>query len=274
MKSLSRIPKRQLALGGSVWFSVDGAGLGDHGRIALLRAIGDTGSITQAAKVVGLSYKGAWDIVEDMNQVAGRRLAERGGTGLRGGGTRLTEHGRRLVERFEQIEAAHRRFMTLLDDESADLDREFSMLKVLNMKTSVRNQFVCTIVAVRTGAVNDEVELALPAGTRIAAILTHDAVEGMALRAGMAAVALIDAPSVMVSVDEQGPRISARNQLPGTVRGIKPGAVNAEVQIELEGGGIIVAMLPKDSVRGLRLAPRKRVTAFFQSASVIVAVAA
>ena len=52
-------------------------------RIALLEAIAATGSITQAAKAVGLSYKGAWDAVDAMNNLADSALVERAAVAAR-----------------------------------------------------------------------------------------------------------------------------------------------------------------------------------------------
>ncbi len=59
-----------LELGGSVWFKAGAQTLGGASRIALLAAIGETGSITSAAKAIGMSYKGAWDAVDTMNNLA------------------------------------------------------------------------------------------------------------------------------------------------------------------------------------------------------------
>ena len=71
-------PSREsLELGGSVWFQAGAQTLGGASRIALLAAIGETGSITSAAKAVGMSYKGAWDAVDTMNNLAGEPLVVR-----------------------------------------------------------------------------------------------------------------------------------------------------------------------------------------------------
>ncbi|MCA8155221.1 LysR family transcriptional regulator, partial [Burkholderia contaminans] len=63
-----------LELGGELWLRAGEQTLGGATRIALLAAIGDTGSITRAAKAVGLSYKAAWDAVDTMNNLAGEPL--------------------------------------------------------------------------------------------------------------------------------------------------------------------------------------------------------
>ncbi|HEV8689316.1 MAG TPA: molybdenum-dependent transcriptional regulator, partial [Ideonella sp.] len=190
---MKRKPDTRLALEGAVWLTVGDENLGGHGRMGLLRAVAEHGSITQAAKAFGMSYKAAWDAIDHMNTLAGEPLVERSTGGRGGGSTRLTERGHRLVERFAHIHAAHQRFLTLLDQASIDLDRDFSLLKVLNMKTSARNQYVGTVTAVRSGAVNDEVELTLPGGMRLVAIVTRESTEALALRTNMTAIALVQA---------------------------------------------------------------------------------
>ena len=166
----------------------------------------------------------------------------------------------------------HQRFIGLLDSASIDLDQDFSLLKVINMKTSASNHWVGQVSAVRAGAVNDEVELTLPGGARIVAIVTRDASERLALRPHMTAMALIPASAVMIATDLHGTQLSARNQLPGTVGAITPGAVNAEVHIDLAGGGHLVATITQASVQTLGLVVGAAVTAFFKASSVIIAV--
>jgi len=266
--------KKRLEVQGEIRVVADGETLGGQQRFGLLRAIAEQGSITHAAKAVGLSYKGAWDAVESMNRLAGNPLVERSAGGFGGGSTHLTPHGLRLLERFEQIDAVHQRFMTLLDDASIDLDNDFSLLRILNMKTSARNQFVGTVTSVRSGAVNDEVEITLPGGPRIVAVVTRDSTESLGLRTNMTAIALIKSSSVLLATDLEGARLSARNQLPGTVSSVTVGAVNAEVTIDIDGGGSITAIVTQGSVKGLGLAPGSHATAFFKASSVILAVTA
>lgn len=269
-----RQPAQRLGLQGSVWLAQGSSKLGGPERMALLRAVAQQGSITHAAKAVGLSYKGAWDAIDAMNTLAGAPLVERSTGGRGGGATRLTPHGLALVERYEQIAAVHQRFLQLLDAQAVDLTQHFSLLKVVNMKTSARNQFVGTVSAVRAGAVNDEVELTLPGGARLVAVVTRDSTEALGLRTSMTAMALVKSSSVLVATELEGARLSARNQLPGVVSALTPGAVNAEVELAIDGGGSIVATVTQASVKSLGLAVGVRALAFFKASSVILAVVA
>ena len=79
-----------------------GSFLGDT-RIRLLEAIDKHGSITQAAKAVPLSYKAAWDAIDAMNNLADQPLVLRSTGGRNGGGTQLTEHGRKTIALYRAL---------------------------------------------------------------------------------------------------------------------------------------------------------------------------
>ena len=262
-----------LALKGSLWLTAGEASVGGHGRIALLRAVAEHGSITQAAKAFGMSYKAAWTAINTMNELSGTPLVERVTGGRGGGSTQLTEQGRRLVQRYGQIDAVHQRFLRLLDQETMDLTQDFSLLKVLNMKTSARNQWVGTVSAIRGGAVNDEVVLSLPGGARLVAIVTRDSTEALALQLQQTVIALVKSSSVMLAADLGDARLTARNRLEGRVLAVKPGAVNAEVTVETADGLPVVAIVAQSAVAELGLAPDAPVTVLVKASDIILAVA-
>lgn len=260
-----------LAVRGSLWLEVDGRSLGGHGRIALLRAVAEHGSITRGAQAFGMSYKAAWDAIDQMNELAGHPLVERVTGGRGGGSTRLTEHGRRLVERYEQVDAVHQRFVRLLAERAMDLAEEFSLLKVLNVKSSARNQWVGTVAAIRAGAVNDEVEIALAGGTRLAAIVTRESTDALGLRLQQTVIALVKSSAVLLATDLGGAKVSARNRLAGVVQNVRPGAVNAEVTLAGEGGLPVVAVVTQGAVDALELAPGCAVTILVKASDVVLA---
>ncbi|MBL8352332.1 MAG: TOBE domain-containing protein [Burkholderiaceae bacterium] len=260
-----------VALQGSLWLEVEGRPLGGSERMALLKAVAEQGSITQGAQAVGISYKGAWDAIDAMNELAGEPLVERTSGGRGGGGTRLTDHGQRLVARFEQLSAAHQRFVQLLSTQGMDLDQAFSFLRVVNIKTSARNQWVGTVSAIRAGAVNDEVELLLPGGARLVAIVTRESTDALGLRVKQTVIALVKSSAVMLATDLGDARLSTRNRFDGVVCGVRPGAVNAEVTVETADGLRIVAIVTQASVDGLGLAPGQAATALLKASDVILA---
>ena len=259
-----------IELHGTVWMTVGGANLGGHGRVGLLRAIAEHGSITQGAKAFGMSYKAAWDAIDTMNNIAGAPLVERSTGGRGGGSTRLTERGLQIVERFGEVEKLHQRFVKLLSDEAIDVANDFNVMRMLNMRTSARNQLIGTVSGYKAGAVNDEIELTLPGGARIVAVVTRESTESLGLKPGASAFALVKASSVIVATDLAGAKLSARNQLHGTVTAVTPGAVNAEVVLDIGGGMSIAAIVTQESLKSLALAPGGKATALFKASSVIL----
>ncbi|NYH15217.1 molybdopterin-binding protein [Paraburkholderia bryophila] len=143
------------------------------------------------------------------------------------------------------------------------------------MKTSARNQFYGTVSAVTRGSVNDEVSLALAGGHEIVAVVTHESTETLGLVVGSAAFALIKASWVVLLVENESGaplKLSARNQLRGTVLSVKRGAVSAEVSLGLEGGAVITAVVTNESVDTLGLAEGSVAVAAFKASSVILGV--
>lgn len=140
------------------------------------------------------------------------------------------------------------------------------------MKTSARNQLLGRVSAIKAGAVNDEINLELPGGVQIAATITSESTKSLGLSVGAEAYALIKAPSVMVMAPDAELRLSARNQLTGKISCLHPGAVNAEVVIELPGGIAITAIVTNESVAALGLDIGVPATAVFKASSVILGV--
>lgn len=275
----SKAPRRAggVALDGALWLQQGGLPLGGADRVALLEAIRDTGSMTRAAEVVGISYKTAWDRVQAIHNAAGRPLVERSAGGAGGGGTRLTPYAVEMIAAFRELEATHAQMLARLSKSMGEPDAMLRSLATLGLRTSARNQLAGTVAEVRRGAVNALVALALPGGgDRIHASLTMTSLRELGLRPGAAVVALVKAPSVFIAIDggdaASAPQLSVRNALRGEVTRVEVGAVNTEVQARLAGGQTMVAMLSADSAQRLGLREGSAVRLLFQESSVILGV--
>ena len=141
------------------------------------------------------------------------------------------------------------------------------------MKASARNQFTGTVSEVRIGTVNAEVYVNLKGGETIIASVTKESIETLAIKIGTEVLALIKAPQIIIVTDFGGYRVSARNQLKGTITEVKPGVVNAEVDITLSGGEQVAATVTNDSLETLGLRKGQTATAIFKAGAVILAVA-
>lgn len=91
----------------------------DPRRIELLRQVKESGSISQGAKLAGISYKSAWDAINEMNQLAERTLVERATGGKGGGGAQVTAWGERLLDLYALLEQIQQRAFDVLQDDAA-----------------------------------------------------------------------------------------------------------------------------------------------------------
>jgi molybdate transport system regulatory protein len=249
------------------------AGRLDARFFALLRAVSDTGSLQRAARAAGYSYKGAWLLLETAGNLARAPLLERTSGGRGGGGSQLTPLAHTLLAAWQELSERHARFLREQDRwllAQPDLDR---LIRRIAMKTTARNQFAGTVSRVNAGAASAQVTLALPSGDSITATISSEALAELACTPGQDAVALVKASEVVLVTDLAGHRLSARNQLAGTIARIQRGAVGSLVGLVLPGGMTITASVTADAVDALGLAVGQRASAVFKASAVMLAVA-
>ncbi len=104
-----------------------GASIGP-GKVALLEQIDHCGSLSQAARDLGLSYRRAWNLLDDLNHAFAEPVVATVTGGARGGGARITALGRQIVERYRRVEKLT----------EAAVDRQFKVLVAVSPSTGQR----------------------------------------------------------------------------------------------------------------------------------------
>lgn len=249
-----------------------GTFLADAG-IRLLEAIERHGSLNRAARDVPLSYKAAWDALDRMNNLADQALVVRTTGGQHGGGTRLTDYGRKMIALYRAMEKEHQEALDRLSEklhgmQGGDIQQFRTLMKRLSVKTSARNQFAGSVSGLRLGEAVFEVRMRVDTGTEIVAAITPESAENMDLRIGMEVFAFIKAPWVSI-VTEPPPRCALCNVVAGTVTLLREGAVNTEVILTTPEGRNIASVM---SAGSMALAVGQSAYAVFEANSVILAV--
>ena len=134
---------------------------------------------------------------------------------------------------------------------------------------SARNQIRGTVAEIHEGAVNGIVKLDVAGQNRISATISMESIRALGLEAGKEATAVIKATSVMMANSKL--KISARNQLNGTVSSIGEGAVNAIVKLDVAEGIGITSTISMEAVKDLGLAVGQKATAIIKATSVMIA---
>jgi molybdate transport system regulatory protein len=238
----------------------------------LLAALALTGSLHKAARAAGYSYKGAWLVLDAAQALTRTPLADKAAGGAGGGGTRLTAEGQALLAAWRALQARHTAF---LHEQAAWLATQpalDALLKRMSMKTTARNQFLGRIADVTPGPTTTTVRVALDGGQTVTAALTTEAAAELDVQPGQQALALVKSSEVVLVTDFGGYRLSARNQLAGTVSRVERGAVSSLIGLTLPGGTVVTASVTNDAVDGLALAAGQPATAVFKAYAVMLAV--
>jgi molybdate transport system regulatory protein len=154
----------------------------------LLRRIGETRSLTEAAKAVGISYRNAWDRVKVMEEKLHRRLVETKVGGKTGGSATLTPEGTDLLKEFRKT---RKLLFEVLDDREAWED--------VGYRLSARNRLRAKVLEVKQGAVTSQVKMRLVSANTVTSIITNEAVEDLSIKEGDDVEAIIKSTDVLVA---------------------------------------------------------------------------
>lgn len=114
------------------------AGALGPGKIRLLEAIDRTGSISQAARSLGMSYRRAWLLVDDLNRSFREPVVTTQPGGTRGGGAALTRFGRDLIKKYRSVETQATKAAKRQLHDLKDALRTRTRLVPKRLKTSIQ----------------------------------------------------------------------------------------------------------------------------------------
>ena len=258
--------KSNVGIAGNLWINrAENRYLGID-QINLLEKINELGSITKAAKAVGVCYKTAWDSVNAVNLRAEKPLVDRLIGGKGGGGTVLTPEGKKVIAQFKTIMDEHRKFLENMGNKLGDSKSMHQFLR------SARNLFPGTVSRIFRGTDNAEVTLTINGGSTLTAVIANRAVDNLPLKVGAEAYAIIKASSIILGTDLHLAKSSARNIFCGTVAKLTHKSVNTEVEVEIDGGNTISVLITNDSAKFLELEVGSHACTLFKASSVIIGV--
>ncbi len=177
-------------------------------RIEVLRAVGQFGSISQAARASGISYKAAWQAIETLSNVAGAALVEKSVGGAGGGGARLTRAAKDVLHASDCFAQARQDALAQLRQQSPSQRNDMTAIAAMSLRTSMRNQLPCTVCAIEVVSGMAQVTLELADAQRLRSSITHESLELLELKPDMRVLALFKATAVTIA-----PTIMAMGQI-------------------------------------------------------------
>ncbi len=251
---------------GRFWISKKGKNLAGKGRIELLKKIKETGSISKAAKLMAMSYRAAWDSVDIMNKLSDEPLVKRMKDGKQGGGTILTDKGNEFINLYEKYSLIFENTLKFMEDNP----NGEKIMNFTNIKTSAENSFFGNIIDIEKGAVSAIIKIKISDDFVITSSISNSSIDRLNLKINSQVCCLINSNQITVMEKNNDIKISARNIFNGTIKTVKKGAVNSEVEIELNKGNILNVLVTNESVESMRISYGLEITAFCKASSVVI----
>ena len=154
----------------------------------LLRRISETGSLSKAARRVGISYRNAWGRIKRMESDFGVRLINTKVGGTAGGSARLTSQGLTLFKEFRHM----RKYLFNAVDDSESAGN-------VSYKLSARNMIRARVTSIERGDITSMIRMATLAPVTLTSIISNEAVDDLGLSAGDHVQAVVKSTEVMIA---------------------------------------------------------------------------
>lgn len=253
----------------NIWFENDENGFFGKGRIELLKQIEIHGSISAAAKAMKMSYKAAWDAVNEMNNLSDAPIVQREAGGKGGGGTILTQKGRSTIALYKELETMQEHFWNSLQGVSADVKLLEQFSKSMTIRTSARNQLLGHVKIIETSDLSADVTLQILGGEDIKVIITRRSLEEMNIKNGMELFIILKSSWIQLSNKSEN---SSANRLECTLSEVLNDYDNVEVTATLNGGNTFIITMKQDLFKELDLKKGDKAWASFDPSSALLAI--
>jgi len=237
----------------------------DPRRIDLLRAIEKSGSLSQAAKQIGISYKTAWDAINEINQLAPKPFLITATGGKNGGGTKLSAYAVRFIQLYDLLTQLQYKAFNILNDDNIPLDDILKITAKLSLQTSARNQIYGSVSSIEATHIAGLVKVKLNDNqTELKAYITQQSIERLKLNIDKTVLLLIKAPLIELNNLNE-------NQLIVKVEKIVTDGQLSEISFSLPSGIMLYANKATNEVNQLKLIEGQLTTISIHPQHIIVA---
>ncbi len=171
-----------------VWIECDGKPVLGKGGAEILQGINTEKSLTKAAEKVGMSYRYVWNYIQKIEKAVGEPIVDtyKGGkTG--GGGAKLTDFGKKLLEEYKHLEGYLSQVLAQTD-----------VSEVKKLKISARNTLKGKVVSVEKGIITGKVKVEIAVPATITSVITKESVEDLDIKVGDEVTVIIKSTEVMI----------------------------------------------------------------------------
>ncbi len=171
-----------------IWIEYQGKPLLGKGGSDILREVEKQQSLSKAAERLGMSYRYVWNYIQKIQDVLGENVVDtfKGGK-AGGGGAKLTQTGKNLLEEYARLESYLSEFLSEADNG-----------EVKNLKLSARNALKGKVTEVEKGVITAKVKVKIEVPAVITSVITKEAVEDLDIKVGDEVQVVIKSTEVMI----------------------------------------------------------------------------
>ena len=230
----------------AIGFGIQEQSLADERDLQLLGYVHRDGSITAAARAVGVTYKTAWDRLRNLQERLGHPviIPAKGGRG--GGRTLLSDTGQALLRYYQQLRREQDR--AIEPEVGLDSVNDVSERPIPLRRTSARNHLSGVVAAIRRDGIRDEIRVSLHDSLQVSVNITRASTLALGLKKSVPVYLLIKAPALRFTSEHKG----QTNVFRGEIRHIRRNQKQLELEVQIAPEVNLVAVTATDAGRPLK----------------------
>ena len=251
----------------SIWLDKNQKGFLGKGRIELLKNIDKYGSLSKAAKEMKMSYKAAWDALNEMKKLSSVNLIISNSGGSGGGGSRLTSRAKDYIKIYELLFQTQQKFLKTIEshvENSSDLQ---TFLRRSSLRTSARNQIFGKVASIQIGSISSTLDILIDDNLHISSTITNKSLKELDIKKGKDIYVLIKAPWIKILQEN-----TQENQIQCTINHIKKEKNLVELSLHVSPSLTLISTMNLDDFQLLHVKKNDKITASFDANNTIIGV--
>ena len=259
---------KPLHIDSSLWLDYDKKGFLGKGRIELLKNIDTYGSLSKAAKAMNMSYKAAWDSLNEMKNLSSKELiiSSTGGSG--GGGSKLTNSAKEYIEIYELLYKSQQEFLKTIESHTKNFSDLQTFLHRSSLRTSARNQLFGRVKSLEKSSISSKILISIDKNIEISSSITNQSIKELGIKKAKSVFVLIKAPWVKISKKKQ----ESENQIECIIKNIKTEGDLVELTLQASPNISLISVMKVEKFGALHVKLAEKIIASFEPNDTIIGV--
>ncbi len=259
---------KPLHIDSSLWLDYDKKGFLGKGRIELLKNIDTYGSLSKAAKAMNMSYKAAWDSLNEMKNLSSKELiiSSTGGSG--GGGSKLTNSAKEYIEIYELLYKSQQEFLKTIESHTKNFSDLQTFLHRSSLRTSARNQLFGRVKNLEKSSISSKILISIDKNIEISSSITNQSIKELGIKKAKSVFVLIKAPWIKISKKKQ----ESENQIECIIKSIKTEGNLVELTLQASHDISLISVMKVEKFGALHVELGEKIIASFEPNDTIIGV--